>query len=479
MGNRSILRILGLLLIILSLSFIPPIIIDLFYHESQYEPFSITLLIVLSTGLFLWTSNYKHKAELKTRDGFLIAVVCWVSFCLLGAIPFWLSELGLSWTDALFESVSGITTTGNTVLIELDTLPHALNYYRHQLQLVGGMGVLLLVIAIFPMLGVGGMQLYRTEMTGPMKDNKLTPRIAETAKALWYIYLGLSACCVFAYYVTGMSFFNALCLGFSTVTSGGFSPVNASFVPFNTAQKLLAILFMVLSATSFALHFSSLSRRTLKTYWQDPEWQFFIKFIGTMIGIVLLYQWLHPNEFSVSLINLIFQIVSCATSTGFIVADYSHWPIFISVLLLLLGAIGGCAGSTSGGIKVIRFMLLLQEGQREVRHLIHPHGLFVIKIGQKTISTRIIEAVWGYFSVMLLTFLVLFLALVLFEPNINTAFSALASSFFNIGVDFVSSAEHYQDFSTQSKWVLITAMLVGRLEVFPVLVLFSRAFWNR
>ena len=480
MANRSILRILGLLLIILSVTFIPPVMVDLYYQENQYQPFCIAFLAVLSSGLLLWLLNVRHTAELKTRDGFLISVLCWVSFCLLASIPFWLSsDLGISWTDAMFEAVSGITTTGNTVLSEIDTLPHALNYYRHQLQLVGGMGVLLLVIAIFPMLGVGGMQLYRSEMTGPMKDSKLTPRIAETAKALWFIYLGLSALCVLSYFVTGMSFFNALCLGFSTISSGGFSPVNSSFVPFNTAQKLLAILFMVLSATSFALHFSALSRQSLKVYWQDPEWRFFIRCTFSMIGLVILYHWFHPADLHLSLINLAFQVISCATSTGFMVQSYADWPIFICIILLLVGILGGCAGSTSGGVKVIRFMFLLQEGQREVHHLIHPHGLFVIKIGQKTISPRIINAVWGYFSVMLLTFILLFSAFILFEPLASVAFSSIVSSFFNVGIDFSSGIESYQDFTTPGKWILIFTMLVGRLEVFPILVLCSKAFWNR
>jgi trk system potassium uptake protein TrkH len=325
----------------------------------------------------------------------------WTVLGLTGALPFMFTENSqMSFTDSVFESVSGLTTTGSTVIVGIDELPLSLRYYRQQLQWLGGMGIIVLAVAVLPMLGIGGMQLYRAETPGPMKDSKLTPRITETAKALWFIYLTLTVICGLAYWAAGMGPFDALGHAFSTVAIGGFSTHDASMGYYNsTLIEMIAVVFMLLSGINFALHFLVVRRRSLWVYFNDSEFRGYITILGLVFLVVsvALYGMGVYNSWSESFTHGLFQAVSIGTTTGFTTADYSLWPGFISIILLFSSFVGGCAGSTGGGIKVIRFLLLIKQGIREINRLIHPNAEIPILIGHKSVPRRVgvsLSCIW-------------------------------------------------------------------------------------
>ena len=351
MSLRVILRILGLLLMLFSLTMPPPMLMSLCFRDSVWHAFMSGIGITVMTGLFLYLPNRRAHKELRIRDGFIIAAMFWTVLALFGSLPLMLfGEGSLSITDAVFESFSGLTTTGATVITGLDTLPRALLYYRQQLQWFGGMGIIVLAVAILPMLGVGGMQLYRAEMPGPLKENKLTPRIAETAKVLWYIYAGLTVACALAYWAAGMDLFNAIGHSFSTVAIGGFSTHDASIGYYNSPLiEAICILFMLISGINFALHFLAWRFRSLKNYWQDPECRAYVLVILALfiICFAVLVHYQHHDVWT-SVRYAAFETVSIATTTGFGVTDFSTWPTLLPYLLLYASFIGACAGSRSG-----------------------------------------------------------------------------------------------------------------------------------
>lgn len=305
----------------------------------------------------------------------------------------------MSFVDAYFESLSGLTTTGATVITGIDNLPQSILWYRQQLQWFGGMGIIVLAVAVLPMLGIGGMQLYRAETPGPVKDSKLTPRITETAKALWYIYLGLTVTCATCYYLAGMSGFDAITHSFATVAIGGFSTHDASIGFFNsTIIELIAVVFMILSGCNFALHFFAWRTKNPTIYFRDPEFKFYIFVLGgvSLITIAVLIAAGTYNTFE-SITRGIFEVVSVATTTGFATADFAHWPLVLPFLLFLIAFIGGCAGSTGGGMKAIRILLIYKQGVREIKRLVHPNAVIPVKLGSKPVPDRVLEAVWGFF----------------------------------------------------------------------------------
>ncbi|MEX1215871.1 TrkH family potassium uptake protein, partial [Saccharospirillum sp.] len=372
------------------------------------------------------------------------------------------------------------TTTGATVVVGLDSLPKSLLFYRQQLQWMGGMGIIVLAVAVLPMLGIGGMQLYRTETPGPVKDTKLTPRITETAKALWYIYLALTIACALGYWAAGMSLFDAIAHSFSTVAIGGFSTHDASIGYFDSvAVEMVAVVFMILSVANFGLHFIAWRNRSLKQYLLDPEYRFFIVimllFVGLTTATLLLTQVYSPGE---SLRYGIFEAVSLLTTTGYGTADFATWPLYLPFFLILASFIGGCAGSTAGGIKVIRTMLLLKQGLREIKRLIHPAGIFPIKVGKRPVGDRIIEAVWGFFSMYIMIYGLILFALLATGMDFITSWSAVAAALNNLGPGLGDVTNHYANIPDLAKWVLCIAMLLGRLEIFTLLVLFSPHFWR-
>jgi trk/ktr system potassium uptake protein len=476
-------RILGILLSLFSLTMFPPLAISIITSDGMTVPFFSAFALILSLGLALWIPVRNINNELRLRDGFVVVVLFWVGLGLSGSIPFILSETpDLSVTDAIFESISGLTTTGATIITGIDILPKSILFYRQELQWLGGMGIIVLAVAILPMLGIGGMQLYRAETPGPVKDTKLTPRITETAKALWYVYLSITIACAVAYWLAGMTLFDAVAHSFSTVSIGGFSTHDASMGYFDSGSiEAVAIFFMFFSGINFSLHFIAWRHTSIKPYWYDAELRTYLSILLLVCSACVLYHlMIHDYESITNAIqDSVFQTVSIATTTGFTTAEYQSWPGFMPLLLLFSSFVGACAGSTGGGIKVIRIVLLFKQGMREIKRLIHPSAIFIIKIGNKPISERIIEAVWGFFATYIAIFALLLLALMATELDQVTAFSALAACMNNLGPGLGKVGQHYGNINDVAKWILCFAMLLGRLEIFTLLVLFTPTFWRR
>ncbi|MFC2991068.1 TrkH family potassium uptake protein [Halomonas tibetensis] len=482
MSLRMILRILGLLLMLFSLTMMPPILISLLFGDGQWEAFAIAIAITVVTGALMFLPNRRARKELRTRDGFLIAALFWSVLALFGSLPLMLaSESALSITDAVFESFSGLTTTGATVITGIETLPESILYYRQQLQWLGGMGIVVLAVAILPTLGVGGMALYRTEIPGPLKDSKLTPRITETAKALWYIYASLTVTCMLAYMAAGMNWFDALGHSFSTVAIGGFSTYDASIGHFDSAViEMICVFFLIVSAVSFSLHFVAWRERSVTHYFQDPEARFLLLFLLGLAVITVVSLWLtNTYDTQRGLRHGIFQVVSVATTAGFGVADFSAWPGALPFLLFMAAFVGGCSGSTGGGMKVIRIILILKQGMREVMRLIHPNAVIAVKVGRVSVPDGIAQAVWGFFSVYVMLFFLMLVGVMATGVDQVTAWSSVASALNNLGPALGEASGNYGDLPNLAKWILVMAMLLGRLEIFTVLVLFTPAFWRR
>ncbi|EHA13759.1 MULTISPECIES: TrkH family potassium uptake protein [unclassified Halomonas] len=482
MSLRVILRILGLLLMLFSLTMLPPTLISLWFRDGVWSAFISGIAISVVTGLLLYLPNRRAQKELRIRDGFIIAAMFWTVLALFGSLPLMLfGEGSLNITDAVFESFSGLTTTGATVITGIDFLPESILYYRQQLQWLGGMGIVVLAVAILPTLGVGGMALYRTEIPGPLKDSKLTPRITETAKALWYIYATLTLACMIAYMLAGMSWFDALSHSFSTVANGGFSTYDASIGYFDSATiEMICIAFMLISAFSFSLHFIAWREKSLMHYFHDPEARFLMLFLLALSVITVLSLWL-TNTYDTlrGLRHGVFQVVSVATTAGYSVADFSMWPGALPFLLFVAAFVGGCSGSTGGGMKVIRIILILKQGMREIMRLIHPNAVIAVKVGKVSVPDSIAQAVWGFFSVYMLLFFIMLVGVMATGVDQVTAWSTVGSALNNLGPALGEASTHYGEMPTLAKWILVLAMLLGRLEIFTVLVLFTPAFWRR
>lgn len=484
MQFRSIIRIVGLLLALFSVTMLAPALVALIYRDGAGLPFVVTFFLLLAGGGMLWLPNRHYRRELKARDGFLIVVLFWTVIGSAGAVPFILAKTpDLSVTDSFFESFSALTTTGATVIVGLDDLPKAILFYRQLLQWFGGMGIIVLAVAILPVLGIGGMQLYRAEIPGPVKDSKMTPRIAETAKTLWYIYLALTVSCAGAFWVAGMSMFDAIAHSFSTVAIGGFSTHDASMGYFNSPTiNMITVVFLLISGCNFSLHFAAFASGGihLRTYWRDPEFRaFFVtQFILFAICFGLLLKHHSYDSMHDAFDQALFQTVSISTTAGFTTTSFAEWPLFLPVLLLFSSFVGGCAGSTGGGIKVIRMLLLLLQGVRELRRLVHPRAVYTIKVGNKALPQRVVDAVWGFFSAYALVFVICMLGLIATGLDELTAFSAVAATLNNLGPGLGEVAVHFGEINEPAKWVLVISMLFGRLEVFTLLVLFTPTFWR-
>jgi len=447
MHFRAITRIVGLLVILFSGTMILPGLV-------AGRAFTQTFFVALMIGSLLWWPNRREKGELKSREGFLIVVLFWTVLGSVGALPFIFSEQpNLTITDAFFESFSGLTTTGATTLVGLDSLPHAILFYRQMLQWFGGMGIIVLAVAILPILGVGGMQLYRAEMPGPLKDNKMRPRIAETAKTLWLIYVLLTVACALALWFAGMPAFDAIGHSFATIAIGGFSTHDASIGYFDspTINTIIAV-FLLISGCNYGLHFSLLSGRNLKVYWRDPEFRMFIGVQLTLVMICTLVLWLHDVYASAvtTLNQAFFQVVSMATTAGFTTDSIARWPLFLPVLLL-------CSA---------------------FKRLVHPNAVYSIKLGNRALPERILEAVWGFFSAYALVFIVSMLAIIATGVDDFSAFASVVATLNNLGPGLGVVADNFASMNPTAKWILIANMLFGRLEVFTLLVLFTPTFWR-
>ena len=474
-------RILGTLLMLFSFAQIFPGFLAYFFEERDFVyNFIVTGFVTFLIGCFLFFLASEKNGDLRTKDGFIITIFFWTVLGFFGSIPFYLAELeGVSYTDSLFESISGLTTTGATVLVGLDDMPKSLLFYRQLLQWLGGMGIIVLAVAVLPLLGVGGMQLYKAETPGPLKDSKLTPRITETAKALWFVYLSMTISCSILYKYFGMSWFDAVCHAFSTISIGGFSTHDDSFAFFsNSGLRWTAIIFMVISGINFALHYLAWTKKRLFHYFYDSEVKLYLSLLTSTALITYLTLNFSENIYDEMVVDSVFQAVSIGTTTGFLTSNYSNWPLFVPIMLLIAAFIGACAGSTGGGIKVIRALILIRQGSSEITKLIHPNAVVTIKFGRKSLDPRVSESVWGFFAVYVATFLIILMFLLSQSNDFLTAFSAVGATLNNLGPGLGAVSENYKEITDGSKLALCIAMLLGRLEIFTLLLLFTPAFWR-
>jgi trk system potassium uptake protein TrkH len=483
MNLFSVQRILGLLLIVFSFTMLPPAGVSLYFNDGNASPFFDAFVVLFFVGALIWFPVRKHERDLRLRDGFLVVALFWVVLGVAGAAPLVLApQLHITITDAVFEAVSGFTTTGATVLSGLDALPKSILYYRQQIQWLGGIGMVVLAVALLPMLGVGGMQLLKSEAPGPVKDARLTPRITSTAKVLWVVYAAITAACAAGYWFAGMTPFDAIAHSFSTVSTGGFSTHDANLAYFNSAGiEFVAIVFMFLGAINFSLHFIAWRRWRLKDYLRDPECRGYTVIVVSIAALTVAALMLTQTftTFGDALRHGVLQSVSMLTTTGFRTTQFSQWPDAIPVILVLMTFIGGCAGSAAGGMKVIRWLLLWKQGSREVVRLVHPSAILPVKLGVKVVEWSIVNAVWGFFAVYVVCFGLLMVALMATGEHQITAFSAIAACMNNTGPGLGAVTNNFISITDPGKWICTLAMLLGRLEIYPLLVLITPAFWRR
>ncbi len=482
MHLRLVQRILGLIIAVFGLTMLPPMLVGIFYGDGDAGAFLATAAVLCTFGGILWYPVRHIDRDIRLRDGFLIVALFWALLGLGGALPFLFgTNQHLSFTDAVFESVAGVTTTNASVMQGLDRLPHALLWYRQQLQWLGGIGVIVLAVALFPILGIGGMQLYKGDTPGSVKDEKLTPRIAETARTLSGIYLLITVACAIAYSSAGMSAFDAIAHAFSTVSTGGFSTHEGGFAHFQSAAvDTVAMVFMFVGGVNFALHFLAWKRRDTAAYLSDPQFRGYLYLTLTLVFVVSfeLYRsgvYASPVE---ALRNGAFAAISMQSTTGFAGAPFFTWPGMLPVLLMLVTFVGGSAGSTAGGMKVIRWQLVLKQAQRELMRLVHPNAAMAVKFGDKAVEGRVLAAITGFFAMYLVLFGVMMLLMMIAGTDQLTAWSAVAACINNAGPGLGSVAVTYAHLPDAAKWVTLVAMLIGRLEVFTVAVLFMPAFWR-
>ena len=481
MKYRLISKILGTGLILFSAIQLFPILISFIYNEQNYISFLESSLITFVTGLFLYGVNYsKDYEDLKIRDGFLLIVLLWFIFSIFASVPFVLKNNPLTIINAYFEAVSGLTTTGATIFVNLDNELKSILFYRALLQWVGGLGIVVLALALFPILGIGGMQLYRGEASNPVNSNKLRPKMAETAKSLWLVYLFLTILCFFCYRFSGMNNFDAVTHAFTTIAIGGFSNYDNSFAYFsNNFIYFFASVFMFLSAINFSLHFIAFNKLDIAGYFKDKELKFYttILFVSFIL-IFLVLQSSNTNRNFDTLILSIFQTISFATTTGFVTTDQSSLPLFIPYLLIALAGMGACAGSTGGGLKAIRVYILFRQAKNELKKLIHPSSVIPLKIGENVINKEISDSVWGFVSVYLFALFFGVLLILVTGLNIETAFSTIFSCLNNLGPALGDATENYASLNDASKIILSFTMILGRLEIYTLLVLFTTFFWR-
>ncbi|MFV8818919.1 TrkH family potassium uptake protein [Haliea sp. E17] len=475
------LRVLGILLMVFSMTMVPPLFMALLADDHSAVGFLSALGITFFSGLLMWAPLRKVEQELRIRDGFLITSLFWTVLGIFGALPFALAEgIELAPTEAIFESISGLTSSGGTVITGLDQLAPSILFYRQLLQWMGGIGIIVVAVAVLPMLGVGGMQLYKAETPGPSKDNKLTPRIAGTAKAMFLVYVILTIACATTYYVLGMSAFDAIGHAFSTIALGGFSTHDASLGFFDSDAILIASsIFMLVSGMNFGLHFLAFRRRTLSVYRQDSETRFYLAAVSVCILTtiaLLIYSNTHGHKESI--IHGVFQVISIITTTGYSTENLAVWPIAIPIMAIFFSCMGGCVGSTAGGIKVMRLMLIAKQGVRELKQLVHPQAVIPLKVGRRRVEASIVSAVWSFFAIYTTIYIVLLLLLMMTGLDFVTAFSAVAACLNNLGMGIGGVASGFGALSEPTTAILCFAMLLGRLEIFTLLVLFTPAFWR-
>ena len=455
-----------------------PFIIGVIYSEDSHQIYIFVFIIVFAFGLFLWLLSRGSLKEIRITEGFVITILFWFVLGMIGSIPFALS--GITIVDSVFESISGVTTTGATVLTALEDLPKSLLIYRQLLQWIGGMGLIILVVAIMPSFGIGGSQLFKMDAPGFDSSEKLTPTIRESAAALWKIYIGLTVLCLISYVLAGMDTFDAVSHALSTVSIGGFSTYDQSIGFFNNIYiEIVCIMFMLLSATSFSLHYYSIFHGKRLKHFYDPELRFFFLVILGIIIIISFYYLIINNLDLSSLRYIIFQTISIVTTSGFVTGEYSLMPGFVPFLLLVGAFIGACSGSVGGGLKAWRVLIIINQAKKEITKIIHPSAVVTTKIGKKVIDASISEKVWGFFTVYVITFIMLLMLVLSSGLDFESAFSAVGATLNNLGPGLGAVSENYGSLSMMTKITLCFAMILGRLEIFTLLVVLTPAFWRR
>lgn len=478
-----VLHVLGVMLMFFGVTYLPPIAVSLLAADGIWIDFVDAMIVSVGSGALLAGLTFGQRRELKPRDGFLLVTLAWVLMAAIATVPLLLAIDGLSFTDAFFETMSGLTTTGATVLTGLEHLPPSLNLWRHELNWLGGMGIIVLAVAILPLLGVGGMQLYKAEAPGPMKDSKLTPRIAGTAKALWLVYFALTLACALALRTAGMNWLDAVCHAFSALSLGGFSTYDASVGQFDSPFiEAILIVFMLLAALNFATHFLAWRGRSLAAYRHDAEARAVGALLAASIAVCAAYLWwvgTYADPLT-SLRHVAFNLVSIATDCGYASQDFSQWPVFVPMWMLFLSCVTVSSGSTGGGIKMVRTLILSQQARLELKRLVHPSVIAPIRVGDKVIPQNIAAAVLGFLFLYAFTMLELSFFLMASGMDAVTAFSAIVACINNMGpgLNAVGPAGNYQGLTDFQTWVCTIAMLVGRLEVLSVFVLFTPGFWR-
>lgn len=479
-----VLNVLGAVVVIFATTMFVPLAFAFFGKDPALPAYDNAIIITLVCGGLLYLATRRYRRELQPRDGFLLVTLVWTTLPLFASLPFKFHLAGVSFTDAYFEAMSGITTTGSTVLTGLQDLPLSINVWRHFLQWMGGMGILVLAVAILPMLGVGGSQVFKAETAGPLKETKLTPRIAETAKGLYSIYCVLSGVCFVSYRLAGMSWPDAFMIMCSTMSLGGFAPYDDSFAHWNSARlESVSIVFMLIAGINFSMHFLAWRRRSLLVYARDIEGRSFVLTAGGSVLLIAVF--LHARDvypdLGTALRYAAFNVISIATTTGYASTDYSAWPVFAPIVMLFLCCFTTAAGSTGGGIKMVRALVLVKQAKREFTRILHPRVVNPLTLGSQPVENNVIFAVlafmlvWGG-AVILCTMLLLFSGV-----DVITAFTAVVASITNTGPGLgqVGPAGNYQGLNDFETWVCTFAMLIGRLELFAVLVLFTPMFWRK
>ncbi|HRD97108.1 MAG TPA: potassium transporter TrkG [Rubrivivax sp.] len=483
MNALAVVGLVGRIIAVFAVLMVVPLVFALSAHDPAEDAFLVAAGVTAATGIAISLATRRFRRELQPRDGFLLVTLTWTLLPAFGALPLMLAIPGLSFTDAYFEAMSGLTTTGSTVLTGLDTLPVSINVWRCFMVLIGGMGIIVLVVAILPLLGVGGAQLFKSETAGPIKDQKLTPRIAETARGLWIVYFVTAAACLIAYHAAGMGWTDAFIHMCSTMGLGGFAAYDASFGYFQSpAIEAVAIVFMTLAGINFGLYFVAWRKRSPGVVWQDIEARtYLLLLLASVLGVALFLAMhgVYPT-FSESLRHAAFNVVSIATTTGYATVDYAQWPVFAPVFMLFLCSFATCAGSTGGGIKLVRSLLLLKQARVELVRVVHPRAVLPVRLGHTPVSAQVMSSVIAFMLLYGSVMAVATLALLLSGLDLVTAATAVIASINNTGPGLgqVGPAGNYQGLSDFQTWVCTASMLLGRLELVAVMVVFSPSFWR-
>lgn len=481
MRTGGVLNILGKLLIALSLFLLTPIPFSLYFEDGMIPMFLLcSLLGALLGGIIV--AIFVPDKDLGYRDGFAVVVLSWLGLAFLGSLPFYFCGAMPSYVDCFFESMSGFTTTGSTILSEVEVLPESVLFWRATTHWLGGMGIIVLSLAILPLLGVGGTQLFQAEMPGPTKD-RLAPRIQDTARILWGVYLLFTLLEILLLVLGGMTFFNAVCHAFATLATGGFSPHTASAGYYPSVYiQLVIVVFMFLAGINFSLHHRALMSGRFAVYWKNEEFRFYLILIAASTLIIFfanlaghIYQQQGKN-----LLDTLFQVISIVTTTGFGTADFDTWPPVCKVLLLSLMFVGGCAGSTGGGIKVVRILVFFKYARLQLRNLVHPRAVGVIKLGNRKVPKEVTIAILGFFALYIVVFLLATLVVTGLGVDLLTGMSAVIATLNNIGPGLagVGPARNFGELPDLAKVVLTFCMLAGRLELYTVAILFTPDFWS-